>query len=62
MSKFEDKGHRPGLPADAQNVIGRKLKAMYDEVVQQPVPDRFLDLLAKLDADVNAQRSKKDGE
>ncbi|WP_245293876.1 NepR family anti-sigma factor [Methylobrevis pamukkalensis] len=35
---------------------------MYDEVVQQPVPDRFLDLLAKLDADVNAQRSKKDGE
>jgi hypothetical protein len=43
----EDRGAR--LSADAQSIIGRKLKAMYDEVVKEPVPDRFLDLLARLD-------------
>lgn len=28
--------------------IGRKIKAVYDEVVQEPVPDRFLTLLDEL--------------
>lgn len=51
MSKSEGEGKRrqPALPADAQHVIGEKLKAMYDEVVRQPVPDRFAQLLAQLD-------------
>ncbi|WP_268926557.1 NepR family anti-sigma factor [Methylobrevis albus] len=51
MSKSEGEGKRrqPALPADAQHVIGEKLKAMYDEVVRQPVPDRFAQLLAELD-------------
>lgn len=39
----------PGLTLDAQNKIGQRLKAMYDDVVQQPVPDRFAQLLAELD-------------
>lgn len=39
----------PALPADAQNRIGQRLKAMYDSVVQQPVPDRFAQLLDQLD-------------
>lgn len=39
----------PALPKDAQVKIGEKLKALYDDVVSQPVPDRFKDLLAKLD-------------
>jgi len=39
----------PALPRDAQAKIGEKLKALYDDVVSQPVPDRFKDLLAKLD-------------
>ena len=39
----------PALPADVQVKIGEKLKALYDDVVRQPVPDRFMDLLAELD-------------
>ena len=31
--------------------IGRQLKAVYDDVLNQPVPDRFLDLLRQLDSD-----------
>ncbi len=29
--------------------IGNKLKSVYNEVLSQPVPDRFLDLLKELD-------------
>ena len=32
-----------------QDHIGQELRAMYDEVLQQPIPDRFLDLLKELD-------------
>src|SRR5262245_18831203 len=32
-----------------QRAIGRELRRMYDEVVQEPVPDDFLDLLKKID-------------
>jgi hypothetical protein len=30
--------------------IGRELRNLYDDVVAQPVPDRFLDLLNRLEA------------
>jgi hypothetical protein len=30
--------------------IGRQLRALYDEVAGQPVPDRFMELLNRLDA------------
>ena len=39
-----------------QRAIGRELRRMYDEVVQEPVPDDFLDLLKKIDA----AKGKKD--
>ncbi len=29
--------------------IGRQLRALYDEVANQPVPDRFMELLNRLD-------------
>ena len=29
--------------------IGRELRRMYDDVVQEPIPDDFLDLLKKID-------------
>jgi hypothetical protein len=32
-----------------QDHIGQELRAMYDEVLQQPIPDRFLELLNALD-------------
>jgi hypothetical protein len=31
--------------------IGRQLKAIYDDVLNQPIPARFLDLLGELGAD-----------
>ena len=40
-------GH--GLSDHTQKRIGLHLRAMYDTIVQQPVPDRFRDLIAQLD-------------
>lgn len=40
-----------------QRAIGRELRRMYDDVVQEPVPDDFLELLKKIDE----SKGKKDG-
>jgi hypothetical protein len=41
---------RPGaLNAEIQSRIGHQLRAMYDDVVRQGVPDRFAELIRKLD-------------
>jgi len=37
------------LEADLQAHIGRQLRAVYDEVVNEAVPDRFLRLLDELE-------------
>lgn len=37
------------LGRDIQSKIGHQLRAMYDDVVKQGVPDRFADLLSRLD-------------
>ncbi len=50
MSSDKPKPNPPGLPPDARNKIGQRLKTMYDNVVQQPVPDRFVQLLDELDS------------
>jgi hypothetical protein len=47
-------GERMGDPVitldeSAQQMIGQQLKAVYDEIVQQPVPDQFLKLLDELE-------------
>jgi hypothetical protein len=42
-----------GLNNEIQARIGHQLRAMYDDVVRQGVPDRFADLIRKLD-DPNA--------
>lgn len=38
-----------GLNPEIQARIGHQLRAMYDDVVRQGVPDRFADLIRKLD-------------
>jgi hypothetical protein len=38
--------------------IGAKLRAFYGSVQDQPIPDKFLDLLEKLDAVEHASRQK----
>ena len=39
----------PGLDRDIQTKIGQQLRAVYDDIVDQGVPDRFVDLLRDLD-------------
>lgn len=38
-----------GLNDQTQRRIGTHLRALYDSVVQQPIPDRFRDLIARLE-------------
>jgi hypothetical protein len=42
-------GKQGGLNAEIQSRIGHQLRAMYDDVVRQGVPDRFAELIRKLD-------------
>jgi hypothetical protein len=42
--------NKGGLNAEIQSRIGHQLRAMYDDVVRQGVPDRFAELIRKLDA------------
>ena len=43
------------LSAEIQARIGIKLLEVYDEVLSQPVPDRFLQLLDALDEKMKSQ-------
>lgn len=40
-----------GASAGMKQHIAGQLKAMYDEVAAQPIPDRLLQLLDRLDSD-----------
>jgi hypothetical protein len=39
----------PTLGGDIRGTIGRQLREMYDDVVAQGVPDRFVELLNRLE-------------
>jgi hypothetical protein len=39
----------PGLEPELQEQIGVQLRAVYDEVLNEPIPDRFLKLLEELE-------------
>jgi hypothetical protein len=41
------------LSRDVQARLGQQLRAMYDEVVNQGVPDRFTELLNRINGDGN---------
>lgn len=40
----------PRLSEDVQNRIGEQLRALYDQIVEEPVPDHLLKLLKRLEA------------
>jgi hypothetical protein len=44
-------GQPAALDPDLQAHIGRQLRLVYDEVANEPVPDRFLKLLKELERD-----------
>jgi hypothetical protein len=50
------------LGSDVQAKIGQHLRAMYDDVVRQGVPDRFMDLLAQLDRPDPNREADRGGE
>ena len=35
---------------EVSDLIGQRLRSFYNEVADQPVPDRFMDLLSQLEA------------
>jgi hypothetical protein len=45
-----DTGKPAKLGREVQARLGQQLRAMYDEVVNQGVPDRFADLINRLDS------------
>jgi Anti-sigma factor NepR len=47
--------HQARLGRDIQAKIGQQLRAMYDDVLNQGVPDRFSELLNRLE-----QKDEKD--
>jgi len=51
MQTNPSSGAKPhsGLNREIQVKIGQQLRAMYDDVVQEGVPDRFADLLRRID-------------
>ena len=40
---------QPAVQPQIQDHIGRQLRAIYEDLLSQPVPDRFTELLARLD-------------
>ncbi len=49
---------KPSLSRDSQFKIGQQLRAMYDEVIDQGVPNRFVELLNRLDQHHDAVKKK----
>jgi hypothetical protein len=37
------------LPQKVEDLIGEQLRAMYGDILGEPLPDRFLDLLERLE-------------
>jgi hypothetical protein len=53
--KIEKMNHAPNQP-EIYDLIGQRLRNFYDEVAQQPVPDRFVELLNQLEANSSPKK------
>lgn len=49
VNKKKDNMQQSQVRPDVSDLIGQRLRSFYDDVSKQPVPDRFLDLLKKLE-------------
>jgi Anti-sigma factor NepR len=56
VAKPAAKPARKSSDPTVQAAIGRKLRALYDEVANEPVPERFSELLKKLADQENHDR------
>ena len=48
----------PAIDRPSQSRIGDHLRAMYDGLMQQPVPDRFVDLINRLEKSGDGQGTR----
>jgi len=48
-----------GLDSRSQEAIGRALKAHYEDLVRAPVPDKFMELLDRLEASEQSAKSQR---
>lgn len=59
-NKLDKKNVKP-MPISAKpevsDLIGQRLRSYYNEVADQPVPDRFVELLSQLEAATNSKKS-----
>jgi hypothetical protein len=60
-SKNAAPGKQGGLNAEIQSRIGHQLRAMYDDVVRQGVPERFSELIRKLDTPADSPQVSTGG-
>lgn len=58
-----ERARHPSIKSDLADQIGARLRSVYDDVLAQPVPERFLDLLRQLESgsETSLVRAKKDG-
>jgi len=42
-------GGRPPMPPQAVDAVGRRLKASYDRMLREPIPDKLIQLLENLE-------------
>jgi hypothetical protein len=49
----------PNLDRFVQHHIGRQLRSLYDGLVDQPVPDRFAELIDRLDEDESSREETR---
>lgn len=60
IERRDGPGRELGVAAevpDAHELIGARLKALYQALEQEPVPDLFIDLLEKLEKAEAAERA-----
>jgi len=53
---------RPSRANSVVDEIGAQLRAMYEQVLHEPLPDRFSDLLNTLETDLNVARLRMIGD
>jgi hypothetical protein len=57
MSRVKKTDGKPAkLSRDVQARLGQQLRAMYDDVVNQGVPDRFTELIDRIDGNESKDR------
>jgi hypothetical protein len=58
LKEQSDKMNQSLARPEVSELIGQRLRKFYDGISQQPVPDRFIDLLKQLEAATPPKKEK----